>query len=242
MPTLKEYLIKLGFGVDETSWRKFREAVAGTAHDTFKLGAIATETGTAIGAFVTAVAGTTHVLAINSKYMNTSISNMKALDSASEDAKHDLLRQGVAGLADQFRATGGAIGALTSRYTKATDGTERFFDITRNLKKEFAGQGQFGYLHAQSLAEAMGISGEVFKAMWFNGERAEKAFRNVLKLQSDMGINFEKDAKSLQHQTRGCLGFAEDQDGGELGRTHSCCSRLSNRCTCWVLQTQQCGQ
>ena len=54
--TLREYLISLGWKIDEASWRKYEGALLRTGEVTFKVGATALETATAIEAMVTRVA------------------------------------------------------------------------------------------------------------------------------------------------------------------------------------------
>lgn len=188
--TLAEYLISLGFKIDETSYRKFKEALGSIGSNTFKLGALVAETSGAISAFVTSVAeGAKHV-AYSAGYINTTAAAFKGLQVAAEavDLPMDAFTNAAAGWANAVRLSNGALEEQAHRFTTSDDRGKQMMATINGLKKS-----------GESFAVAFGdVSGrfnvplDVFTAIWHHGDLVEKKIDEVQKSFEKFGLDSAK--------------------------------------------------
>ena len=111
---LREYLLSLGFRIDQTGSKKFDDAIAKTGKGVMALGTTAVAAAAAVGAMVEAYATSMEKLYYMSRTSGTSVGQLKAMGQAAEKSGigAEKMQGAVDGLAAAFRRTGGPNGGI----------------------------------------------------------------------------------------------------------------------------------
>lgn len=189
--TLREYLIALGFRIDDASWRKFASAVANTAKQTAEFGSIAIEAATAIELMVARIGRQYEALYYMSRRTGQSVGYIqqtqfafKQIGLSAEDAT-----DAVEGFATTMR---------TQPWLRVLFGgakTEQ--EVVKNLSKS----GLPYFLQAQ-FAQMAGISEKTFLHQQMFGAEDEKAEADFARRQHEAGVNADFAAKRFTDFSR----------------------------------------
>lgn len=184
--TLKEYLIALGFKVDDQSFKRFNDAVAKTTTTTLDLGSQVVATATAIEIAVVRITQKFTDLYYASSRTGAGIANLQAAEYGYGQIglTADKARGAVEGLARAMRSSPG-IEALVNQMgikTKGRDTTEVLDDLITKLR------GMPFYL-AQQYGQLLGQNPDDLLMLFQRQERMRKAAEDFRKRQKEAGID-----------------------------------------------------
>jgi len=184
---LQEYLIGLGFDVDENKLRKFREGAAIAARDVTGIGAAALATATAIGYMVEKAARSYEDLYYVSQRTGRSVTWLRAYEFASRQV--GVSAEAARGQTEAFYATlrtnPGMQGLLANLGANEADGPA---GLVARLKKIF---GESQYFVAATFAQQFGIDEQSFRTYWLNVEKLAAAQEDSQKRQREAGVAAE---------------------------------------------------
>lgn len=216
--TLREYLIALGFKVDDATYKKFDKAIAGAKADVVGLGSAVVTTAAAIGVAVEKITKEFEDLAYLSQRTGASVNNLKAYDyaarqiglttSQSQGAIESfttamLLNPGIRGFVRNFGVADG-------------DPTRMLTDFVSALKKRY---GETQYFVAAMQAEMAGIPEQVFRRYWDNLDRNKVEEADIMRRRREAGVDSNKLAQESVVNQRALtrlfsdLGIAEERFG-----------------------------
>ena len=191
--TMRDYLVSLGFKVDEAGLKKFTSGIAGAAKGVGLLVAAVEGAALTVGAAVAAFASNMEALYFASQRTGASASNLKAFEKAAQNlgAGAGEALQSVESLASFMRNNPGSEGFIQSLGVQTRDANGKLrdtVDITADLGDRFA---KMPVYMAHQYAGMLGISDKVMLAMR-NGD-----FRKNLDEQKALlkDAGFEKAAK-----------------------------------------------
>jgi hypothetical protein len=172
---LQEYLIGLGFDVDQNKLRKFREGAAAAAKDVTEIGAAAVTTAAAIGYMVEKAARSYEDLFYASQRTGQTVASLKAFEFASRQV--GVSAEAARGATEAFYATlrtrPGAEAQLA--FWGDNDPKGGPLKFVEALKANFASRGPGGYAIAAAVGESWGLDERTFKQYWDNAEKLEAA-------------------------------------------------------------------
>ncbi|WP_283149016.1 phage tail tip lysozyme [Silvimonas soli] len=158
--TIKDFLVSLGFQVDEKGLKKFTGGIADATLQVGKLVAAIAGAALTVGAGVAAFASNMESLYFASKRTGAAAANIRALESAAKDfgASADEARGSLESVARFMRNTPGGEGFLQSLGVQTRDANGQLrdtSDILIDLGKSFAKMPQY---QANEYAQFLGIS------------------------------------------------------------------------------------
>lgn len=191
--TIKEFLVKLGFKIDEPTFKKFDSAIITSTKSALQLGLVVTAAASATEIFVAKVSASLDKLYFATKRTGSSAENISAFEYAvqqmggtAEDARASLENLG-----RFMRTTPGAGGLLTQmlgvKPEHLGDAANSMNDIARTFKAlTQAGKQPLVY----KLAEMIGIDEKTMLAMQETGRFDDKQ-REYNKLLRESGVDLE---------------------------------------------------
>lgn len=192
---LREYLIGLGYKIDEAGWRKFQSAVGRSLKTTTELGAEAAATGLAIAAMVERVARHYEELYYLSQRTDASVNTLRTYSLAAKQV--GLSVEQMTAAQEQFSAAqrmNPGVAALVKQFSSATDKGEQLVDTVAGLKKQF---GEAGYFAAARMAQVVGLDEPTFRMLWMNLDRFKAAQAEQKRLMAEAGIDGDKYGKDF---------------------------------------------
>jgi hypothetical protein len=185
--TLKEYLIALGFKVDDASYKKWKGAIATGTKEVAGLGAVTVSTATAIALSVEQVAREFEGLAYLSQRTKASVNDLK---SYSFGMKQIGIETGTSQAAlESFvaaqRLNPGVKGFVGLGGGTGKDPVEQLTNFVEQQKKLY---GESGYYVAAMNAELAGIPETVFLQIWNNLPKMRAAQAEANRLRKDAGL------------------------------------------------------
>jgi hypothetical protein len=212
--TIKEFLVSIGFAVNDTQWKKFQNSVSGSTINVMGLGKAAIKTAAEVAFAVERIARQYEGLYYASQRTGASIEGLKAFGYAAQQI----------GLgAEQGRSSVEAFGAAMRNYpglgevlkqwsVTSIKPEEQIIQLTDSLKKKFGDKGVVGYANAASIAGMFGIPEPVFKSLWENIEITKKELQDYEDRLHAAGLNTEDlGGKSVE------LGREINRLGSDLG-------------------------
>jgi hypothetical protein len=202
--TIKEFLVSLGFKVDESSFRKFKDGVGMSSADVAKLGLAATGTAVAVAAAVVKISKEYENLYWASQRTGATVTNLQAVSYAASQIglSADQGKGAIEAMAASMRMNPGLQGLATAYGASAKDPVERLQQLVTGMKKAF---GPDGYFAAAMQASNFGIPEPVFFQMWANIDKMKEEADDYKKRVKDVGLNTEetaKDSNALQTSLR----------------------------------------
>lgn len=199
--TLREYLISLGFRVDEASWKRYTSAVANAAAVTTELGSGAIATATAIEVAVAKVARQYESLYYVSRRTEQSAQYIQSAQFAFRQIglTADDATSSIEGVAAAMRLNPG-LRALFGGATKPED-------IVGNLKSS-----GLPYFVAARLGGMAGLSEKVFKQIWDFGPEEKKAAEDHARRMREAGIDVDDASKKFTEFSRVLNRLEDDFD------------------------------
>jgi hypothetical protein len=164
---IKEYLIALGFKLDEDGWRKFNAGLTRSAKDAAELGSTVVATATAIGIAVTKVARQQESLYYASQRTGSTVNNLLGHERAAKQIglTWEQARSSVEGFGAALRNQPGLTGVLRAYGVTEKDPQKQLLQLVENLKKRF---GERGYVAASRIGGMFGQGESEFRMLWMN--------------------------------------------------------------------------
>lgn len=197
--TLQEYLVKLGFSVDEPSFKKFIGAVASAGAGAAELGSVALETAAAVELMVTKVARGYEALYYASartgqsvKYIQATQFGFKQIGLSAEEANHSI---------ESIAAT-----LRTQPWLKAIfGGADTPQKVATNL-----GKSGLPYFLQARFASMIGLDEKTLLHLQLFGEKEAKFEADSARRRKAAGIDGDKLAKTFTEKLIPALNTLED--------------------------------
>jgi hypothetical protein len=190
---MREYLIGLGFKIDEASYKKFKDTTTAVAKNTVELGSAVVSTMAAIGASVTAVAREFEDLYYSSQRNKASVADIRATGQGLRQVGIDAqsARSMVEGLGYELRTNPGFKGFLKGFGVSSDDPTEMIVQLVEGLKKRF---GDKNYFVAAGVASGIpGFNEADFRKVWDNLDRTKAELAKAKDAQKAAGVAGQND-------------------------------------------------
>ena len=165
--TLKDFLISLGFDVDDAGAKKFESVVAGVTANVFKMAAVVEGAAATVLLFTTKIAAGLDNLYWASQRTGASVSGIKALGYAASQtgSSAEAARSSLESLSRFMRNNPGAEGFLNRLGVQTRDASGNM----RDMSAVFTGVGQqlskMPYYRANQYAQMLGIDENTLMAM-----------------------------------------------------------------------------
>lgn len=156
---LKEFLVAIGFKVDDQQYKNFQSKFKTTVDQFEKLGKIAVISGTAMSVALVKVASDMEKLYFASQRAGTSVTSLMGLRFAAEQIGigADAATAGVTSLATALRTNPGLRAFFTQLGVKETgDNTKNFINLIQKLQ-ELSSKGAMGHALATQIAAQFGM-------------------------------------------------------------------------------------
>lgn len=170
MQTLEEYLVSLGFKVDDTSWKNFIAVTAKGGKEVYNLGAMATEAAQKVVTAVDVIARRYELLYYTSQRTGASAAMLLNYSFAATQigVSAEASRHSVEAFAQALRLNPGLQGMLTNLGVSGDDPVARLQNLVSRLKSTF---GEKGYFAAAQIAGMYGLDEQTFRQLWTNLDR-----------------------------------------------------------------------
>ena len=180
--TIQEYLVALGFNLDEHSWRRFSEGTNRATQLVQNLGIGATAAAAAVSVAVEQIAHRYEDLYYASQRTGESVKGLLSFEYAARQIglTAGQARGAVEGFAMSLRMSPGLHGLLKQYGVSATQPVEQMQQLVANLKQTL----HMPYYTAARIGGIFGMDEHTFVQMWNNVERMTEAgdrYRNMLK-------------------------------------------------------------
>lgn len=184
---LREYLIALGFKVDDASYKKFKGAIATSAKEVAGLGTVTVSTATAIALSVEQVAREFEGLAYLSQRTKASVNDLKSYSFGMKQIGIDAGQSQAAleSFAAAQRLNPGVKGFIGLGGGTGKDPIEQLTNFVERQKKLY---GESGYYVAAINAELAGIPEATFLQIWNNLPKLRAAQAEMLRMRQEAGL------------------------------------------------------
>jgi GH24 family phage-related lysozyme (muramidase) len=192
--TLKEFLVAIGFKVDEVQLKNFNDRIQKISERVLDLGQQFAITATGVSASVTKMASDMERLYFASQRTGAGAQNLRAWDIAAQAAGLSIgdAHSAIEGLAATMRHPG-MTQLLQSFGVKVDkDSTETMFNLIAKLK-QMGKPGTAGYAEATSIAGMYGINEEQFYQLSTNLDEARKKYEDSIAAQKKNGLDLGKE-------------------------------------------------
>jgi hypothetical protein len=186
--TIKEYLVALGFKVDEPGARLFHNAIEQATKGTKTLGETAIGTATAIEFAVTKIARQFTDLYYAAQRTGASVAELQSYSFAMKQIGIDSgsASNAIEGFAQSIRTNPGLKGLLAGMGINPSDSATALPALVEKLKKRY---GDNGYFIAQQIGSLYNIPEDVFFHYWKNSDEFSAAQRDFAARQKAAGID-----------------------------------------------------
>lgn len=192
--TLKEYLIALGFKVDENGWKGFNEKIIQSGKNVANLGATTVAVATEIGVTVEKIAKQYENLYYVSQRTKSSAGDLMAFSFGMRQigSSTEAAMAVTEGWAASMRNNPGVRALFRGMGIDTEDSKKGIGQLVDRMKSQF---GEGGYFIAQRYAAIAGIDESTFRQMWMNREKLRAQEDANRKRQKEAGIDADKYAK-----------------------------------------------
>ena len=178
--TLREYLVSLGFRVDEASWKRYTGYLALAGKTTAELGSKAVESAIAVELAVAKVARQYESLYYLSERSGRSIGQIQSYGYSFRQL--GLSADDATGAIDSLAETARSLPGIGGLFGGATD-PQKIVDQLKSLP----------YFVAKQLAALRGLPQNVFQRLWFqtpeDRARAQKSLQDFARWQREAGVD-----------------------------------------------------
>ena len=217
---IKEYLVSLGFHIDDASYKKFNVALATSAKEAAGLGSVVIGAATAIGIAVEKVAEEYRSLGFVAQRTGETVSSLKSFSYAARQIGIDAgqAQGAIESFAAAMRLNPGVKG-----FVQASGGTgkDTIEQLTNFVAQQKSLHGEANYYVAAMNAGVAGIPEGVFFQIWHNLEKMKAAQADIKKLREEAGLGpeaekeAEKFAGAWDHLWE-TIGVGKDRIGFDL--------------------------
>lgn len=190
---LREYLISLGFKVDEASLQAFNARITRTGANVVQLGAVTAAAAIQIGVAVERTARLYDELYYASQRTGSSVSALKAYEFGAKQIglTSEQARGSVEALAGSIRMSPGLAGLMRGMGIDPNNSQKAVLELTDRLRKQF---GPNGYFVAARMAGMYGIDEGTFQQLWKNLDKLRAEQERSRQNQRAAGIDPDKAA------------------------------------------------
>lgn len=190
---IREFLVSLGFNIDEVSWKKFKNGVSGSTENVYDLGKAAVKTAYNMVKAVEIIAKQYEDLYYASQRTEASVQGLQAFGYASEQIglSAEQGKGAVESFAAALRTSPGLHGALQQLGVSAKEPQEQIAQLVERLKELYGAQGAVGYATAANIAAMFNIPEGVFKHFWENMEKAKAKTADLAERMRAAGVDTE---------------------------------------------------
>lgn len=198
---IKEYLVALGFKVDENGWKGFNSKIVQSTANVAALGAETVATAQVIGLAVEKVARQYTELYYVSQRTGSSVSTLKTYEYAAKQIglTADQSRASVESMASAMRLNPGLKAMMNGMGIDSRDPQKAIVGLVERLKSQY---GQNGYFVASRMAGMFGLDENTFLHIWNNLDRLKVAQEAQRKRQIEAGLDPDKMAERSVNLTR----------------------------------------
>lgn len=192
--TLREYLIELGFKVDENGWKGFNEKLARSAENTAKLGATVVGVAATIQVAVEKVARSYEELYYVSQRTGGGVNALRASEFGFRQigSSAEAARGSIEGFAAAVRTNPGLKAMFQGMGIDTGNSQKAIGQMVDKLKSQY---GEGGYFIAQQFAQMGGMDEQTFRQVWMNREKLRAQEEASARRQKEAGIDGEKYAQ-----------------------------------------------
>lgn len=186
--TLREYLISLGFKVDQESYQKWLGSISRASKTVAELGSEAIATATAIGIMTEQVARHFNDLYYVAQRNDTTVAGLKQIAYGFKQIGLDAAQgqAAVEAIGQALRTNPGLRGLLKNMGIESNDPQKILPELIGKLREKF---GTGGYFAAQRVGELFGIDEKSFRGLWQNLERLRAKQAEQGKIQKEAGLD-----------------------------------------------------
>ena len=190
---LQEYLISLGFKLDDAALQAFNAKITRAGANIAQLGVVSVAAATQIGIAVEKTAKMYEELYYTSQRTGSSVSALKSYEFGAKQIglTSEQARSSVEGLASSIRLNPGLAGLLRGMGINPNDSKGAIIELTDRLRKQFGPQ---GYFVAARQAGMFGIDENTFKQLWDNLDRLKAEQAANIERQKAAGVNVDETA------------------------------------------------
>jgi hypothetical protein len=194
---LREYLIALGFKVDEQSFRRFNTYVGVTKRDVTELGAAAVTAATAIGVVIERVAREYEELYYISRRTGSSVANIKSYGFAwgQIGLSADAAKQSIENFAQTIRTNPGLNALLRNMGIDTTDAVAAQQQFVGRLKQF----GEKGYFIGAQIAAMYGMGEKEFYQLYHFMDQSKAWQEDYSRRLREAGINAQQYAGDFRN-------------------------------------------
>ena len=195
---ISEYLLSIGWVVDQNSLKKFNDAVEKTEKTVMKLGVAVAAAAAAVSAAVVKISDEFEDLYYASQRLNSSVENITAFDFAVSQMGGDAKQarsalEAVANFMRSYPAGESVIAKLGVQTRDANGELRQTTDIVSDLGKRF---GQMPYYLAKVYAQLLGINEQTLQALIRDPDQLKKFEEQSKAIFRSFGIDQQQAAKA----------------------------------------------
>jgi hypothetical protein len=186
---LQEYLIGLGFDLDQRGFSRFSGMVSSSKDLATQLGQAAVSTALSVGLVIRKVAQEYEELYYRSQRTESSVESLRAFSFAARQVgiSSEASASQVEALAERMRLQPGFGGFLSAfGVERDRDPKRTLLNYVETLKSRF---GEAQYFVAARFAQIAGMDERTFRAMWQNLDRLKREQSDQERRQREAGIN-----------------------------------------------------
>lgn len=186
--TLKEYLIELGFKIDENGWKGFNEKVIQSGKNVASLGATSVAVATEIGVAVEKVARHYEELFYVSQRTGSAVSGIKAMafGFGQIGSSAEASRAAIEGMSAAARMNPGVRAMFAGMGVDLSNPTKAMGQLVDTMKSKF---GEAGYFAAARYAAIAGVEETTFRQVWMNREKEKSQEEKYSAIRKRAGID-----------------------------------------------------
>ena len=191
---LRDYLVQLGFKIDENGWRGFNDKLATTSRNAARMGSTVAAAAVEIGVATEKVARQYEELYYVSQRSGSTVAGIRAQAFAFGQigSNADAARASIEGMAAAARLNPGVKAMFAGMGIDMSNPTKGVGQLVDNLKSRF---GEAGYFVAAKFAEMAGMDESTFRQVWMNREKQKAQEEEQLRRQKEAGIDAQKFAE-----------------------------------------------
>lgn len=198
---LREYLVALGFKIDDASYKKFTTSVAGTAKSAADLGVVVTAAATAVAVAVDRVSREFESLYFSAQRTGSSAASLKTFEYAFTQVGQsaESARAAVEAVAAAIRTQPGLQNVLRMwgvTEEELKDPKKAMLSGIGKLKDRYGPMGGVGYAAAAQQGTLLRLDEPTFRSIWQNLEKIKSEESDLSRKQAEAGVDVNKLADS----------------------------------------------
>lgn len=189
--TLREYLTRLGFKVDEDSYNKFNAVLTRTTKGVMALGEETVAASTAVTLAIKKISDQYASLYYVSQRTGSTVAGLKSFEFGARQigVAADQSRAQVEAFGSAIRNNPGLRGLLRSMGIDPSDAQRASVALVGRLRSQF---GERGYFAASRMAEMFGFDEQTFRQLWTNYETLKRQQEEYDRRLQQSGVDTKK--------------------------------------------------